>query len=310
MHIETRGAKQYAYRTIRDGEQVKKVYLGSGFSAQQLMALQDLRRSKKVWREHEESEEQARLWPLRQQMGLIRIEAKQGLEALYYATGHYRSRCRHWRRRKMDTNKAPELTMHNGKQEATPGQPELSEERTAQLNRDAKLRSLCKQIEAGKTHLRSSLRRVLRDEDPDDIKRIADLTELLADRWASQIAPNNEVARASIVMDAMDQRRALAPPGSNHVEQILADRVVLARLQQTCLELRMTAVVGDVDVIGSKIGTAMNKQLAVATRELADATRNYRKGVELAAEISTPGPQSGVAALKVFNPEKMKRKSA
>ena len=309
MYIEKRGSKQYLYKAVREGKLVKKVYVGTGVCAQQLLVLQKLSREKIAFEEKIAEARKAALWPLQQRMGLLRAEAKQGLEALYYATGHYRSRCRHWRRSKMDIDKAPELALHSGKHEAAAGQPELSEARTAQLNGDARLRSLCDQIKAGKTHLRPSLRQLLREEDPEDIKRIADLTELLADRWASQIAPNSEIARASIVVDAMDKCRALAPPSSTPIEKILAGRVVLSSLQQTCHELRMTAVVGDVDVVGSKIFNAMSKQLAVATREQANATKNYQKGVELAAEITPPRPQSGVAALKVYNPDQ-KRKSA
>jgi len=111
-------------------------------------------------------------------------------------------------------------------------------------------------------------------------------------------------------MTAMDQCRALAPPGSNPVEQILADRVVLAPLQQTYHEIRMTAVAGNVDVAGSEIGNSLEKRLLAANRELADATKNYQKGFEFAAEISPPTPQSGVVALKSLQPTARKLEKA
>ena len=217
---------QYAYRTEREGKTVKKFYLGRGACAREMMAMQELSRLKARSLQVAEAEEEAKLWPLQKRMSLVAAEAKQGLEALYYATGHYRSRCRHWRRRKMDTGKTPESILHADTADPAIGQPELTEERRAELKRSRVLRSLCERIKAGETHLRSKLRKLLREEDPEIIRRFADLTELVADRWAAQIATQNEVARASIVMDAMDQRKALAPPGSTPVEQILANRVV------------------------------------------------------------------------------------
>ena len=268
--------------------------------------MQELSRSKALARRQAEAEEEAKLWALQKRMGLVAEEAKLGLEGLFYATGHYRSRCRHFRRRKMDIDKTPDLALHVAPADSA---PVLTEERKAQLGRNDRLQSLCAQIKTGKSYLRSSLRALLREEDPEDIKRIANLTELVADRWASQIAPNNEVARASIVMDAMDQCSALAPPGSIAVQKILATRVVLAHLQQTYHEITMTAVVGNVDITASKIGNAMDKRLQAATRELAAATKNYQKGVELAAEISPPGPQASAAVLKIYDPNS-KRKSA
>ena len=308
MYLVSRGSKTYAYRSVRDGKKVGKVYLGGGACAREMMAMQELSRSKALARGIAEAEEEAKLWPLRQRMGLFAGEAKQGLEALYYAAGFYRSQCRHWRRRKMDMDKTPQLTVRSGGPEST--QPVLTEDRKAQLGRNDRLRSLCAQIKAGKSHVRSQLRELLREEDPADIKRIADLTELIADRWASKIAPNSEVARASIVIDAMDHCRALAPPGSTAVEKILADRVVLSRLQQTYHELTMTAVVGDVDTLGTAARNALEKSLQVATRELADATKNYQKGIELSKELQSPGPQTDAAALKIYNPNSTKRKSA
>ena len=115
--------------------------------------------------------------------------------------------------------------------------------------------------------------------------------------------------RESIALNALEERKALAPPGSTYVEQVIADRLVLAKLQQSFHELRMTAIADKVDAAGSKVANAMEKRLQVSTRELREATKHYQKSVELRAEISPPRPQSGVAALKVYNPDQ-KRKSA
>lgn len=211
----------------------------------------------------------------------------------------------------MDKEKTPELAVHPRAEEWSEEQPQVTEVRRAQLKRNDQLKLLCQQIKAGKPHLRSQLRNLLRQESPEDIKGIADLTELVADRWASQIAPNSEVARGCIVVDAMDQRLALAPPGSTTIEQILASRVVLCSLQQSYHELQMTAVAGNADVTGTKLGNALERRLQDGNRELENATKIYQKGVSLAAEISSPRPQAGVAALKIYNPDaKNRRKSA
>ena len=307
MHIETRGSRQYLYKTIREGKRVRKVYLGTGAGAQQLMALQTLGREKKEFEKKIAEERQAALWPLQQRMDLLRTEATLSMRGLYLAAGYYRSRCRHWRRRKRMDSKA-EKPSNIGSSE--PGQPPpTTDAREDRRSQNQQLAQLCAAIKAGQNHRRPQLRKLLLQESPKDIVRIGSLTNYVVDQWSRLIAPDNPVMRESIALNAQEERKALAPPGSTYVEQVIADRLVLAKLQQSFHELRMTAIADKVDAAGSKVANAMEKRLQVSTRELREATKHYQKSVELRAEISPPRPQSGIAALKVYNPDQ-KRKSA
>ena len=126
--------------------------------------------------------------------------------------------------------------------------------------------------------------------------------------WAARIAADNPLIRESILLKANNEREELAPPGSSSVEQVLADGLVLSRLQKQCFELQAAAVGGDPDVIGSKLGDALHKRLSSSTRELHAATRNYQKAKELKEEISPTRPNAGVVALKLYSPNSYTRR--
>ena len=272
MHLQTRGSRTYVYDTIREGKQVKRVYLGRESCARELMVLQELAREKKAFEKKIAAEEQAALWPLQQRMFLLRKEAKLGLEALHLATNHYRSPCRHWRRRKrMDaTSEKLSVVGSNEPSRESPVTPDES-----RPGRDAELQVICDEIKAGKNHLRPKLRRLLLQEKPEDIERIGDLSRFVVDQWAGKLSPKNAMIREAIAITANKDRLALAPTGSTYVERVLADRLVLARLQQSFHELRMTAIADQVDAAGSRISIAMERRLRDSNRELRDATKQY-----------------------------------
>ena len=104
--------------------------------------------------------------------------------------------------------------------------------------------------------------RLLLESDPSVWKECADVFRITADQWAARIAADNPLIRESILLKANNEREELAPPGSSSVEQVLADGLVLSRLQKQYFELQAAAVGGDPDVIGSKLGDALHKRLS------------------------------------------------
>ena len=309
MHTETRGEKTYVYRTVRDGKHVRKIYVGNGPNARAEMALWDAARQKKALVQRQEAEEEAGLWALQQRQSIVIARARQQLEALYLAANYFKSKCRHWRPLSMDTESSKSAANEELLSVVEAGVPAPSRARQAQLQRNVRIKELCEQIKAGANHLRPELRRVLREEDPADIEKIGDLTRYAIDQWSRRISPENALMRESIAITAMQKRDELAPSGCTFVERVIADRLILAELQQSYHELRMTAIVDELDAAGGKIANAMEKRLSVATRELREATNHFQKAADLRAKVSPPRPQSGVAALKLYDPNP-KRKSA
>lgn len=305
MQAVSRGKRTYYYSSYREGDQVKKRYIGTGELAEIQFLAWQLDKLKKSGKRKLEKEESAQLWTQRSRMDIVRCSAHEAIEVAYLGAGYSKTRCYHWRktpsRRLMEeNNQMPEERKTNLPTNGV---------RTDKATRLQNLREVIEAIKSGKDHLRPQLRRLLLEEDPKSWLGVADVTRMVADQWAARISPD-VVIRESILLAALKERQTLAPAGSSSVELVLADRLVLAKLQQQYFELQLAAVAGDVDVIGTKIGDAMEKRVRTATHELDRAVSHFKKAKELKAEVKPPRPDTAVAALKIYDPNSQKRKSA
>lgn len=332
MYWVTRGNSEYLYlKTRKDGGRLATEYLGTGLTAFALWNEEQIIKRKKRKRLKEEAEEKASWWPLEVGMKLIREAAKEAIESAYLGTNHYKSKCHHWRRlpegasmgRKKKRQQRRKKKRERKKQiegvAKVQAAPPSAQAKTVILDGEHKRKihprsqaiiDTIQAVKAGRNEQRSELRRLLLESDPSIWKDCSNVFRMTADQWAARIAGgNNPLVREAILLKANIEREELAPTDSSSVERVLADRLVLSRLQQQYFELQAAAVGGDPDVIGSKLGDALHKRLSSSTRELNDATRHYEKAKQLKAEILPTRPNSGTVALKVYNPNS-KRKSA
>lgn len=331
MYWVTRGKSAYLYSKKRVAGRLITEYHGTGLNAFALWNEEQIIKRKKRKRLKEKTEERASWWPLEMGMKLVRESAKQAIESAYLGTNHYKSKCHHWRRlsegvsmgrkkkrlqQRKKKRKRKKQVDEAAKEEATLSLTQASTEKSG-VERKRKIHprsqaiiDTIQAVKSGRNELRSELRRLLLESDPSIWKDCSNVFRMTADQWAARIAGgNNPLVREAILLKANKEREELAPSGSSSVECVLADRLVLSKLQQQYFELQAAAVGGDPDVVGSKLGDALHKRLSSSTRELNDATRHYEKAKQLKAEITPTRPNSGTVALKVYNPNS-RRKSA
>jgi hypothetical protein len=316
------GGQRYLYIVRRERHKLKKTYVGKGpgayLVAKEIEKQAEQRRA--IYRAVREFETQ--LWQLDQSMRIVRDAARQAIQSAYYMAGYRPTHCYHWTKgptmakRKPRKSKKPSQT---GKQ---PDSSAAEPAGTGEVDNQAKPQApapadkanqnpLCiadtlSAMKAGRTDLLSHLRWQLSNV-PQLWRQVGDISRLTIEGWARQIAGEDVLLRESVVLCAMEERAELVSDNPTSMARVIADRVVITRLQRQYHELFAATCANS--LLGSKLGEAVEKRMKTANYEFREATRHLAKIRELQSEIAPDGPVAATAALRDYDPDRS-RKSA
>ncbi len=242
MGFDRRG---YYYRSVRDGDRVRRVYLGRGPAAQLAALLVEERRSEgraqsQAW----QAKEAALAGPedrLRELDGL----ADRMMRATLLAAGYHQHDRGAWRRRRMDRERT--LNGKDAERVNTEinGAAYVPSDRSARGDRsspvdghdpgdrplsEGELRELIGRATQGDRTVLPALRRLL-DARPALWQHCGDIARVAEAAWVDLIAGRDLLVRESLTRSVAALKADLAGPAAPPLERLLAERVACSWMQ-------------------------------------------------------------------------------
>lgn len=230
MAYDVRG---YYSRSVRDGDRVRRVYLGNGPAARLAALLDEQRRSERLarsvaWHAGEATRAAAEA-RLRELDGLTELITR----ATLLAAGFHKHDRGAWRRRRMhDDGAVTGMGTGSGTLQgdgAAPVPDELSAHGDRPLTED-ELRELLGRAEQGDRTVLPALRRLL-DAAPDLWKHCGDVARQSEALWIDLIAGRDLLVRESPTRLVAALKAELAGPDAPPLERLLAERVAACWMQ-------------------------------------------------------------------------------
>ncbi len=214
---------RYYYWAKREGKSVRKIYVGKGSKARQLARQVEQRKATRAWERQTLQRWQADLWPATSRLQMIREACRQAYHATHYAAGYRLSRSYNWRPWRV------EVKVTDGQQLMDSGSSEVG--RPLPKTIDATLQ----QLKAGRRELLPHLRWQL-SQVPALWRHCGHLGRLTQAAWARAIAGDDDLLRESIMLTSDEDRETLVGEQATPAERLLAERVVLSRMQLAYFE--------------------------------------------------------------------------
>ncbi len=296
MAWEARGNRQYYYRSRRVGNRVRKEYLGRGLTAK--LADDDDIRSRASRQEQRIEvrtfEDSFRL--LVQSFHVVSSACREAFHALHYAAGYRKTKSYNWRKYKDVRMESDKATTELSSNQTTPRPAELSGVSTT-------LDQILQPIREGRKDLIPVLRSVLQ-RNPHLWEGPGDIARRTLTAWAIRHSGNDDLLREQLLLGANQLRYELLTEDSTSAEKLLVERVLV--LQQQAAYFEMLEASSCEELVGTKLGAAVNKRQEQASRQLSDAIRQLQVAQKLQSEIRPTRP--GTAnALRVFSPQGKRR---
>jgi hypothetical protein len=115
-----------------------------------------------------------------------------------------------------------------------------------------------------------------------------------------RLSDNDDLIKEQILLRTNQMRQELLSEAPTAAEKLLIERVLV--LQQQAAYFDMLEASNCQELIGTKLGAAVNRRQEQANRQLSDATRQLQVAQKLQLEIRPTRPGSA-NALRVFNPD-------
>ena len=158
-------------------------------------------------------------------------------------------------------------------------------------------------IREGRKDLIPVLRSVLQ-RNPHLWEGPGDIARRTLTAWAIRLSGNDDLLREQLLLGANQLRDELLTEDSTSAEKLLVERVLV--LQQQAAYFEMLEASSCEELVGTKLGAAVNKRQEQASRQLSDAIRQLQVAQKLQLEIRPTRPGNSNALL-VFNPEAKRR---
>lgn len=251
MPWETRGGHRYYYRSRRDGDRVRKVYLGSGATAKSVARRDAAARAERAADKAQLLRLDAELAPLTQMAAEFERGVGRLLEASLLSMGYHRHRGQ-WRKyRNLDRRRLP---VPNRSTEDNMGRKSrkqlVAEQEQAQLERERELAETAKRqaeeeqrrtkaMLAAMTPLERAIYRTrqgdpegmtelgkLLDEDPTLWQHQGNLGQRVLEGWLLLISDNDPYQFESLQRHFEEMREGLTGPSSSLTERLMVDHII------------------------------------------------------------------------------------
>lgn len=288
MAVDRRG---YAYRSVRDGCRVRRIYLGRGPAAELSELLVSERRdaAAEVARHWQEAD-QARA-PAEAALRALDGLANRMFRATLLAAGYHRHDRGAWRRRRMShsgckTRNSQGVEATKSSENAPSPAPNGVDSAPASAPADrpgagslaeSELRVLLRRAEQGDPSVLPALRALL-DARPALWQHCGDVARLAEADWVDLIAGRDLLVRESLRRSLAAQKADLAGADASPLERLLAERVAITRLQVNHADSALAglrgqgATIAQLDMMQRRQERTQRTYLA-AIRELATVRR-------------------------------------
>ena len=284
MAYDRRG---YYYRSHRDGDRVRRVYLGNGPIAHLSSLMVEQRRVEAVVRSRAWQAGEAARVPA--EVGQHELDglADRMMRATLLAAGYHRHDRGPWRRRRMNGDGAtngvspgPEEPSVGGTHPASPAGPGRAAGSSPINPGDrplaaGELADLLGRAERGDRTVLPALREVL-DAVPALWRQAGDVARTAEAAWIGLIAGQDLMVRESLTRKVADLKAELAVPGAPPLERLLVGRVACCWMQAAHADAALAALKG---------GGASIAQLEMLQRRQGRAQRSYLAAMKALAMV-------------------------
>jgi hypothetical protein len=153
-------------------------------------------------------------------------------------------------------------------------------------------------IRAGRKELLPVLRSVLQ-RNPNLWEEQGDVARRSLGSWIVRLSNNDALVKEQILLRTNQMRAELLSPDLTDAEKLLIERVLI--LQHQAAYFEMLEASSCEELVGTKLGAAVNKRQEQANRHLSDAIRQLQVAQKLQAEFRPTKP-AAIGALRLYDP--------
>ncbi len=258
MAYDSRG---YYSRSVREGDRVRRVYLGKGPAAELAARLDEGRRSERLARSVAWRAEEARRAVAEAHLRDLDGLADLMMKATLLAAGFHRHDRGAWRRRRMSDNGTRDGTGSDSGEVRRDGTAHIPDEGATPEDRPltaGELRELLGRAGRGDLTVLPALRRLL-DAAPHLWRYAGDVARHAEASWIDLLAGGDLLVRESMTRSVAALKAELAGPNATPLERLLAERVAANRLQASQADAAFAQLKGQ-DITAAQLETCQRRQ--------------------------------------------------